>query len=926
MRFSFLLCLFLVCTVFAAPEKLRVVFREDAGYGECTPDGTRRGFVVDWARRIAAEMGREVEWVDVPWGGMQKALESGQADLAALVLQPLAKRGNFHYTHASIGFCSLALHARVDSRFSTEDLGALDGCRVGVQRSNPIVSSLHDYLSAFGATCKIQSYPSIKEMLRAYSAGEVDVVLAETTEAFRYERRLFVLPSVPLHFAVPEGNPELADAVDAAVSTVNAKTPNFSHDLREKYFPHSTRTVLTFSPTEHAWITRNARDRKFSFDVYPRTFPSVMEESSGTADYAKCLLEEMADLTGLSLDVSPAGGETSMLAALAEGKVDAVLSLDPTKRENLDVPGGKSIPFMLPQAICTLRFSPVGFFTPGARAAVWKDDHCRLAHYTRLGFSPRLVVCETLADVIRSVLDGGADFFVCSHHVVWELLVRQGLRDRFDIRPLDVPGFIVQGSVLVSPRADPLFASVLGKAVSAFTNQRLLDCEYRAAANAYHLPFLTREQLVVVVLSVFMVPLSALIVVLFISRRRVRRALHKSNASLHVAEDALSEARGARRQMQDALARAEMSARSRANFLATMSHEIRTPLNAVVGFGEFLSEPDLPNGKVQEYARGVSYAANALLSLVNDVLDLTKFESGQTAGLDLRDGAVDVARLFKEMECVFEAKASARGITLAFRGADGIPRLRLAEPRLRQILLNLIGNAVKFTEKGGVDVFVAYEEKERSFVLRVADTGIGISAQGLKMIFEPFVQDMEGRGGKAFAGTGLGLSIVKRIAEASGGDLAVESSLGRGAVFTLRVPGVMRAEASEEEASEAEAVVPPRCVLIVDDIAMNRRILGIHCRTLGVAEVELCESGEEALARLAGGMRPDVVLTDLWMPGMDGSELARRIAVNWPEIPVVVVTADADAGATFDVAIFRDVLTKPVTAAKIREQFRKLRK
>ena len=373
---------------------------------------------------------------------------------------------------------------------------------------------------------------------------------------------------------------------------------------------------------------------------------------------------------------------------------------------------------------------------------------------------------------------------------------------------------------------------------------------------------------------------------------------------------------------------ANQAAHAKTMFLATMSHEIRTPLNAVIGYSEFLNRPRLTPLEIQEYTSGISRSANALLSLINDILDLSKIEAGK---IDMT-GRCDLVKLFDEMEALFHYRAVTKNIRLSHTIRRDFPVLRLSEEHIRQVMLNLIGNAVKFTDSGMVEwTAEAHEDGDGTIAVDifVNDTGIGVSKEKLKTIFEPFVQDGATRGGKIYSGTGLGLPIVKRLLEACNGTIKMESEPGEGTRTSIHIAGVrifpkaapLPAARSAAAGSGGEALKLPaefRAVL-VDDVLINLKILELHVKGLGVEDIVQATSGEEALRHIAE-KRPDVVLTDMWMPGMSGADLAAAIRrdKSLDDVQLVAVTADNDVGATFDVSLFAEIVTKPVTADKLR--------
>ncbi len=370
-------------------------------------------------------------------------------------------------------------------------------------------------------------------------------------------------------------------------------------------------------------------------------------------------------------------------------------------------------------------------------------------------------------------------------------------------------------------------------------------------------------------------------------------------------------------ELHNAIKAAESAAKAKSLFLATMSHEIRTPLNAILGFSQLLQDESLPRKEASEYLRSIHYAGNALLSLINDILDLSKLDADQ---MIIQPEPTNLRELMFELKAVFTAKAQSQGIDLITTVPDDLPILNLDERRLRQVLLNIIGNAVKFTKEGSVTVSLAFfklNEKHGAITIRVADTGCGISKESLSKIFEPFVQDKSSyRGIRTENGTGLGLSIAKRLVDCMKGSLTVESTLGKGSVFTILLPEIeicANAELRQDEQTSRGKLDLTKKILVVDDVPLNVKVLCAMLRKMGFDPVS-APSGAKAL-ELMKTTKPDIGLFDLWMPEMNGMELATAIRSNpdWAGIKMYAVTADTENSSNFDMSMFDGIVMKPVT-------------
>ena len=384
----------------------------------------------------------------------------------------------------------------------------------------------------------------------------------------------------------------------------------------------------------------------------------------------------------------------------------------------------------------------------------------------------------------------------------------------------------------------------------------------------------------------------------------------------------MTEARQQSEKLKAAMESAQAADRAKSFFLATMSHEIRTPLNAVIGFSELLQNQSLSPEEQVEYLHSINLAGTALLRLINDILDLSKIEAGEVRIVAEK---IDFTALCGEINAIFTQKVMEKKLYFKLEVPSGLPFLWLDGQRMRQVLLNLVGNAVKFTGEGGVTLKVEFRrEGPEAGTLEIAiiDTGIGISREYQQKVFQPFIQDNAVRD-RAYEGTGLGLSISQRLIRKMDGRLLLESEPGRGSCFTVVLEHVRYEEGAPEQAGavsgkEKASMVFARPLLLVDDVPMNLKVLGAMLRKLDVPYLA-CASGAEAL-ELAAKELPCVILTDLWMPGMNGGELAERLAGDpvLREIPVIAVTADSQIDPKLE-GLFDGVLLKPISLDGLRK-------
>lgn len=361
------------------------------------------------------------------------------------------------------------------------------------------------------------------------------------------------------------------------------------------------------------------------------------------------------------------------------------------------------------------------------------------------------------------------------------------------------------------------------------------------------------------------------------------------------------------RQLREARRAAEAAAAAKSRFLVTMSHEIRTPLNGILGMAQLLLADGVSDAERREGARVILHSGQTLLALLNDVLDLSKVEAGK---LTIEAGVVDPGELLRETHMLFAATARQKDLELACHWHGPAGRRYAGDPqRLRQMLANLVSNALKFTPKGAVTVeareLPGSTDAATRLEFSVADTGIGIAANQQSLLFQPFSQ-IDDSATRRYGGTGLGLSIVKNLAKLMGGDVGVESAAGQGARFWFVIPARPLAAAEDTRQDGREAAQPAWTmaaahftgrVLVVEDNSVNRLVIEKMLHKLGV-DTRHAENGRQALEQLAADAAIDLVLMDVQMPEMDGLSAtralrAREAASGAPRLPVIALTADA---------------------------------
>jgi len=676
-----------------------------------------------------------------------------------------------------------------------------------------------------------------------------------------------------LYITTAKNNPLLLSIINKGI---NAISTNEKNRIYTKWFAHSKKEKMLFSPNELKWIKKHPTLTFSEVNWKPLSIVENKKFSGLVSDY----LDIISKKSGIKFHFIPSKSWPEVLKKFQNHQIDFVPGVGGSAYESqlgLTSHSFASFPFVLVTKNSQSFINNLSELNHKTIAVpkYWTSYNFLKEHYPKIHIMPT----KTIFEALDAVKNGKADAFL-GHMAVSIYYV--GI---YYSKLLHIAGKIAykfHHKILVH-NEDRVFLSIINKIINTIPQEKHLQIK-----NSWIHVKVVEAKDYTLFYQIGAILIMLIIVTLFWNKRlsdEVKRR-KASEQNLKKLQKSLLEAKQ----------HAEDANRSKSEFLANMSHEIRTPMNAIIGFTELLDE-QVSEPRLKSYIKTIQNAGNTLLTLINDILDLSKIEAGK---LKINNTPTDIQTLCEDVISIFSINAQKKNLDLLLDFDENIPKsLLLDEVRIRQILLNLIGNALKFTEKGYIRLqikAVRIDEHLSKVDLQISveDTGIGIAKSQLERIFEEFEQS-EFNDTKKFGGTGLGLSISKRLTQMMGGSINVESQEGKGSRFIIRLPMVDIANVVNEKNLQEKLQEDSLSyhfhkakILIVDDVQDNRELI-IKNFEGSKLQVVSAENGKEAI-EVFKKEHPDLILMDIRMPVMDGYAAAKEIR-KYSDVPIIALTA-----------------------------------
>ena len=882
---SLLLLLSAVLPVKAAAETasakvVRVGSFEDT-FNYVNEKGARKGYGYELLETLSGYTGWQFEYVTCDWSDCFEKLKNGEIDIIGGISYTEDRTQEMLFSDEPMGVEKYYLYADLSrADISASDFKTLNGKKIGVLMGTEPEVMLTEWEEKYGLKTEHVNISNNEDVKQKLANHEIDCFVS-LEESFWAERGISTITRVGesgIYYAINKKRPDIKEELDDAMRALDEAVPFYTADLYKRYFSMDYTPILTGE--EKAWLRKHGAIRMgfLASDSGVSTFDPATGEFTGViTDYiqfaADCLGNQELEFQLVGYD-----SKEAELDALKSGEIDMIFHCD--QNPNL----AEEYHFACTNTTWTSNLMAVTnkqhFNENNVNRIAVPQNKLSLKKYLAFYYPQwEIVDCDTQEDAARLVKDGQADCFVTG--ISSEN--KYSKKYSFYSVPLVNP---VRSCFAVNSGNRSLL-SILNKTIKAMPVNMLAGAlaMYKSSARKVTLSDFIKDNF----FKVMLISSIAVAVVLL----TILMLLQKARKAEAAARKAASDTQELNAKLQVAVEKAETANRAKSTFLSNMSHDIRTPMNAIIGFTTLALSNIDDTDRVKDYLGKTLASSNHLLSLINDVLDMSRIESGK---IHLEEVEVNLSDVLHDLKTIVSGQIYAKQLELYMDVMDVTDEdVYCDKTRLNQILLNLLSNAIKFTPAGGtVSVRVRQLAGKvhgcGQYEFRIKDNGIGMSQEFAQKIFEPFERERTSTVSR-IQGTGLGMAITKNIVDMMGGTIEVQTAQGKGTEFTVCVP--MRAQTEQRPVEKITELEGLKALVVDDDFNTCDSVTKMLVKVGMRAEWTL--SGKEAVLRARQSIEMSDVyhayIIDWRLPDMNGIEVTRQIRSLHDDTPIIILTA-----------------------------------